>query len=385
MPSVDFYVTFNSGFDGFSATGGVTPWSCAWDSSEGDPGAGSTEFAIDLFIFGDQVSSQGARRDLTWEDMGVPAGQTVTAVQFLERRYKHNLNSPTPADPMAFSVTHSVALQALVGVTPFGLVSLSNSFSSAGAPTPGVWVAQTSSFVRPVNTTIDGGHDFTESTQALRILQSLDSQLHIGRIVGSFWQDTFGFRVFYGTDADWIDHARGLGGRLLAATIFDGALLVRRYNDDQPEAVGATTPISGTAPTTCSITARRSGIIDLLYTDGGDVRHRTSRDQGGTFGVATTIASGYEAVTHWIDEASGLLVAMIWKPNSWYVTVGTLGTDGVTWTFSTPVVAVAGQKTGASLQRRADGTFEFSHITAAGAAAIVRAKVLKADGTGAWS
>ncbi len=186
---------------------------------------------------------------------------------------------------------------------------------------------------------------------------------------------------------DWLDHVRGIGGRLLIGVVVNGVLTVRRHNDAVPDAFSASTSIETSGVTSCSIGHRRCGIVDLFYCHSGAVKYRTSRNQGVTFSVSTTIASGYDCVAHWLDEDSGICIAMVWNAGfaSWYVSVGTLGDDGVTWTFTTPSLVVAGKKAGASVQRRADGVVEFAYITAAGVATMIRCKALQKTGSGSWA
>lgn len=241
------------------------------------------------------------------------------------------------------------------------------------------------------NQTVDGGGNLVISTGNCQV--SLENSF-LGGTRAIDWFSVQPGTINTGTGVTitpgvsaWIDHARGIGGRLLIALAVSGVLTVRRHNDSVPDGFTAATSIESSGVTACSIVARRSGIVDLLYCHSGAVKHRTSRDQGVTFSVATTIASGYDCVAHWLDEGAGMLVAMLWKSSdaTWYVTVGTLGDDGVTWTFSTPASVVAGKKAGASLQRRDDGTHEFAYVTSGGAAAMLRAKALLKTGAGSWS
>jgi hypothetical protein len=198
------------------------------------------------------------------------------------------------------------------------------------------------------------------------------------------------FRQLLGGPAragDGVRFCRGVAGALFVLTGDAGAVTAHHYDDADADAGGVTLVASGGK--LGAITARRSGMVDVTYADATGVRYVCSRDQGRSYSVAITVASGYTLPTHWLDERDGMLVVLMYKESdtTWYVTVGELNAAGDTWTFSTPVAVVASTTEAAAEVRRQrrDGPWEFIYTTSAGAVAILRARALSKAGVGAWA
>lgn len=164
-----------------------------------------------------------------------------------------------------------------------------------------------------------------------------------------------------------------------------GALDLHRYNDAIPEAVEDTVAIEASGVTGVDARCRADGRIDLFYCQDSDVKHRISEDAGATFGMADTITTGYTWVVHQAHEPTGMAITMLNDGSSWYISAGTLGDDGATWTWSAPaqVFADAADAPG-TLHRRSDNVWEFAYIDSGGNALMARCRNLQPDGTGTW-
>ncbi|MDO8616208.1 MAG: hypothetical protein Q7T33_10835 [Dehalococcoidia bacterium] len=176
-------------------------------------------------------------------------------------------------------------------------------------------------------------------------------------------------------------------GKRRFAYVSSGALKVAQYNDASPDAVSSTVTVESANITAGGLTYRQSGVLDLLYVLSTAVKHSTSRDHGSTWSVPTTIATGYKTVTFDWHEGGGQLVAAIYISNTqtWYFTVGTLGADGVTFTWSTPATLTAGATEVADLKRRRDGVWEFVYVNTSDVVTTLNCSGLTTAGVGTWS
>lgn len=165
------------------------------------------------------------------------------------------------------------------------------------------------------------------------------------------------------------------------------AVKVRLYNDQQPETVASTVTVESDGGRAVSLACRRSGEWDLFYVRGNTVYFTHSDDQGGSWSVATSIASGYQDVKHVIDERTGRMIVALYNDSAdrWDFCIGTLDEDGETWTFTAPATLVSNASAGGDLKLRADGVPELAYMTTGGASSIVRARDLTASGGGSWA
>ncbi|NLC56151.1 MAG: exo-alpha-sialidase [Armatimonadetes bacterium] len=161
---------------------------------------------------------------------------------------------------------------------------------------------------------------------------------------------------------------RSIFGQLLAARIDGGELVLDRYDDASPEAVeGSATIAPGTSGASgVSLWAGRDGSLEAVYEANGAVRIAVSRDQGRTWGVPTTIASGYLNPVVGRDEPMGLHTVLMFKEadNTWYQS-----TEQPNGTWSSPVsTGLTGTNCAASLLPPTKGTarWEFVYTNADG-------------------
>ncbi len=197
------------------------------------------------------------------------------------------------------------------------------------------------------------------------------------------WQgQTYAHTVTYEyAPGPWTHEARSrLGKRLVAQANF-GALNIDRYNDDT---LTDTVAVEATGVWGAWLGARPCNAMDLVYSQDDTVKHRISYDEGATWSMATTVAVGYQYPSAYLDARAGMLPVMMWNDtnDSWYLTVGTL--DGGSWSWSAPRLIAAGLP-GATLNRRADGAYEFTYTNASWEVTILRCNDLLLDGSGAWS
>lgn len=101
-----------------------------------------------------------------------------------------------------------------------------------------------------------------------------------------------------------------------------------------------------------------------------------------------TIAEGYNQIAAALSRDGSMIVAMLWEPDAWSVTVGTVNEEGE-WEFSDPKPvppASFAAQAGASLYQRSDGVWEFAYTGAGSTAAarIHRCSNLASDGSGDW-
>lgn len=167
-----------------------------------------------------------------------------------------------------------------------------------------------------------------------------------------------------------------------------GALKVDRYNDAVPPAIAATVTIETSGCTGCSLVQRGDGPLDLVYVTGGTVYERRSRDRGRSFGVADTIATGYQDVLSAVHRHRGVKIVLLFKESEgkWYGTVGRQAAGGPGWDYPTsPAVVLTNAKAGGSLLLRRDGVAEFDYNTAAGGQATVRCRKYSVADPGTWS
>lgn len=179
-------------------------------------------------------------------------------------------------------------------------------------------------------------------------------------------------------------------------------LLVDVYDDSFPEVVSVTNTIETSGVTACLIKVlkgqypkkthkglRRTNtdIWYLSYLHSGSLKYRVSRDLGATWGVSTTIATGYHGFTQDFDmhPLRGLWVTALYdKTNTkWRITVGSLQDDG-TWSFSSVIDLVTSAANAGFLKVRPDGIWEFTYRTTGGSIVTLRCRNLQADGTGTW-
>lgn len=174
--------------------------------------------------------------------------------------------------------------------------------------------------------------------------------------------------------------------RKVLAYITGGALQVDRYNDAFPEAVASSQQLLASGSTDVSLRTRRSGIVDLVSADSGQVRLRTSRDGGRTWSMPITIDAG-SACTHVVWESRGLLIVAYWLSGTgtWHYKVGTLGEDGSTWAWSAAQTLVGSGTGVGELSLDRSGILRFTYVTAAGAIAVLTCRKLAASGAGTWS
>ncbi len=177
------------------------------------------------------------------------------------------------------------------------------------------------------------------------------------------------------------------GRRLTARVDWDGALSVHRWSDTVPEALGAAVAVEASGVNVCSLGIRPCGTTDLIYDVGDTVYHRVSRDMGASFGVASTIATGYRHPSAALDKRTGLMGCMMQSIISgyWYITVGKLNAAGTAWTWCAPVSVVAGADEPGQLRCEPDGSWTFVYSTPGGAQTLIRCKSLTSAGAGAWS
>lgn len=174
---------------------------------------------------------------------------------------------------------------------------------------------------------------------------------------------------------------------LVAYSTSTATLGVVRYNDASPAEAAIGTVTVDTDIASCALLARGSGVWDVIYIQGTSVLYRTSRTQGVSWSVATTIATGYADLTFDLDEKAGLLGVALFDGvnNRWMLTVGSLDAAGTGWTWSSPTVIVTNALAAGQIRSRRDGAWEFAFITAAGAATITRCRSMKATGVVVWS
>lgn len=180
-------------------------------------------------------------------------------------------------------------------------------------------------------------------------------------------------------DAGKLDFDFGPDGRLLLAYVdAAGALQVERYDDAFPPAVAETVEVVASGVLTCAIQCHRDGIWNLLYSTGAAVLLRTSRDQGATWSVATTVISGsYSTNDGWLDEETGLWVVPVYLESAsrWDYVVGTCDGSGV-WSFGSARTLIGSAKGSGRLQRDRAGIWTFAYSTTGGAQSIVRCRDL---------
>jgi len=186
-----------------------------------------------------------------------------------------------------------------------------------------------------------------------------------------------------------VSQARGhsTGRLLIAYTDTAGAVKVNRYNDNLPPTVAATVTLETAGGTGVSLAAKGEHHFDLYYAQSGTVKRRTTKDAGRTWSVATTIATGYQDVSHVVDRGRKIELVALWKESEsrWYIAVGTLQADDTYGAHSTPTTLVSSAKRGGSLIREGNGHFSFAYRTSADVVSVVRCSAISKTGTGSWT
>lgn len=183
-------------------------------------------------------------------------------------------------------------------------------------------------------------------------------------------------------------------GRKLLARVTGGGIYVDRYNTTYPaEAVAATVTVTSSGGKAVSlrtrhrtIADRRGSIVDLLSVEGDTVYHRTSRNQGRTWSVASTVASGQGCtMATWVRR--GLILAAYYELTNtrWMLKIGTVGTDGVTVTWGSAQVLVTSAKNAGQLLLDSNGIPYFVYTTSGDVVTLLRCRSITKAGVGTWS
>lgn len=194
----------------------------------------------------------------------------------------------------------------------------------------------------------------------------------------------------------FISFDRGLAlGNLCVAeadpTDQPGSLRVLRYDDSLPEVISETVVVETDGCLDCCISTRRTGewILTYIQLTGGvyNALVRRSFDQGRTWQAPMTIATGYQQISHYLDERGGILAVLVYNSSAhtWGIIVGTIGSDGLTWSFTSPVTIATGAAFSGQIRRRKDGVWEFVYVTTLGSVNIVRCKSLSKTGAGVFA
>lgn len=333
-----------------------------------------------------------------------------TAPELLGETYAENSNwtqaGPNPATLQLVDVLETNPVSYLVGAAMKSLPTLDN---------PSVWdpgendtiTLNTAGWTTRINKLFashTAGASAYWADESLAVFSRIEAGSHNPSISVSFeemdgaakWRKVLRlFRSHYRESAPpappgkALTFTRNPGDRrlVLARATEAGALLALLFNDSVPDVLVSTVTVESADVTGAHVRYRRSGVLDLLYCQSGTVKQRVSRDQGSTWSVATTVATGYQEVTWDLDERTGLLGAAVYDSaaETWKITCGTLDSAGTTWSFSTPATLVTGAKGGAHLRRTPAGVWEFAYTTTGNVVTIIRCRSLGADGSGTWS
>lgn len=135
---------------------------------------------------------------------------------------------------------------------------------------------------------------------------------------------------------------------------------------------------TGTSP---SIQRIGSGRISVCYIQTGTAKHCYYESSVGETHVQS-IGSG-TLVVHKID-GFGRMICAVYN-SGWKVQVGTLGSDGVTWTFSSQVsMGITASERRGSIEFLDGGKISFAYIDGSSAAKLVICKNLDNSGNGSW-
>ncbi len=129
-----------------------------------------------------------------------------------------------------------------------------------------------------------------------------------------------------------------------------------------------------------SLSALSCGAVSLCYVESGTAKRCLYDAARGQLHVVT-IGSG-TLVDHCIDE-EGRIIAMVYD-GEWKVSVGTLGSDGVTYTFSTPTsTSLGGDEVKGSVKMLPHGKISFMYVD--GSVAHATCPKQPSTGSGTWS
>lgn len=108
-----------------------------------------------------------------------------------------------------------------------------------------------------------------------------------------------------------------------------------------------------------SIVGLSFGAASLCYVESGTVKRCLYDAARGKLNVAT-VGTG-ELVDHCFDD-DGRIIAVVWD-TTWKVSVGTLGSDGVTYSFSTPTtMGLTATKARGSIKALPHGKLSFLYV-----------------------
>lgn len=166
-----------------------------------------------------------------------------------------------------------------------------------------------------------------------------------------------------------------------------GVVGVERYDDAFPPVVAATVTVeSSGGQGTPDIDWRRDGVGELIYAKSNTVYERQSRDQGRSWAVADTVATGYQDACEAVYEGRGLKVVGLYDEaaQKWYVSVGR--ENGGTWgDWSTPTQIAASAKAGASMKVLTSGVAEFDYTTTGNVRTTLRCRAFSNLSNGTWA
>ena len=176
-------------------------------------------------------------------------------------------------------------------------------------------------------------------------------------------------------------------GRRVVASCADTALKVLRYSDAVPPALESTLTGESSGIMQVSLQVRPSGVIDVVYLSGAVVKLRSIIEWSSGLPAAVTIATGYNACSHFLDERAGMMVVTIFDSatSTWKYVVGALNAAGDAWSWSSVQTLVASATGSGQVRRERDGRWTFVYVTSAFAVAGLSCRNLQPDGTGTWS
>lgn len=186
-----------------------------------------------------------------------------------------------------------------------------------------------------------------------------------------------------------VSQARSSGAELLLVSHVNasGAVATSRYDTSLPPAVAATVTHESSLGAGVSLVALDGRKFELLYAHNNNVKRTITTDGGRTWAMATTIATGYQDVTHVIEESTGIAYAALWleSTNTWYLATGERSGGTGDHVYTVRGVLVTGAKRGASLIRAGGRRYEFAYRTTSDVLTIIRCKAASADSVGSWT